>query len=153
MINNSKHQIISSNIAPNPIEVKFWLDTNSKTLKTYKDGKWEAMTGGGSNSSSGSSSNILDVTAVTTGENGPDADGWYNIPNSEWEKAKNFKNSPCSHIMIKTSELATIFSIARASHNEVDGEWSIDLLANMSDGSQMVLAFNSTYPDKVKLIQ
>lgn len=63
MINNSKHQIISSNIAPNPIEVKFWLDTNSNILKTYKDGKWEAMTGGGSSSSS-NESDVLDVTEL-----------------------------------------------------------------------------------------
>ena len=62
MINNSKHQIISSNIAPNPIEVKFWLDTNSNLLKTYKDGKWEAMTGGGN--SSDEKSNVLDLTEV-----------------------------------------------------------------------------------------
>ena len=62
MINNSKHQIISSNIAPNPIEVKFWLDTNSDTLKTYKDGKWESMTGGSSSNSN--ESDVLDVTEL-----------------------------------------------------------------------------------------
>ena len=69
MINNSKHQIISSNIAPNPIEVKFWLDTNSDTLKTYKDGKWEAMTGG----SSSSDEPMLDFTEVFMAD--PDENG------------------------------------------------------------------------------
>ena len=71
MINNSKHQIISSNIAPNPIEVKFWLDTNSDTLKTYKDGKWEAMTGGGSSNSD--EPYMLDVTEILNAE--PDKNG------------------------------------------------------------------------------
>lgn len=71
MINNNKHQIISSNIAPNPIEVKFWLDTNSDTIKTYKDGKWEAMTGGSSSNSN--ESDVLDVTELLALEPNPGA--------------------------------------------------------------------------------
>ena len=44
MINNSKHQIISSNIAPNPKEVKYWADLasnpNGGDLKYFNGTDW-----------------------------------------------------------------------------------------------------------------
>lgn len=152
MINNSKHQIISSNIAPNPIEVKFWLDTNSDTLKTYKDGKWEAMTGGSSSSSS-SNQNFLDLTSAATGEIEPDAEGWYDISTSEWEKAKNFVNSPCSHIMIKNSEHIQLMSITTAILQKMDNFWTTSVIFYIESNTQMGVLYDSEHPNKVKLAQ
>lgn len=152
MINNSKHQIISSNIAPNPIEVKFWLDTNSDTLKTYKDGKWEAMTGGGSSNSSGNQ-NFLDITSAATGEFEPDAEGWYDISTSEWEKAKNFVNSPCSHVMIKAPELMQLMSIATAISQQMDNFWMTNIIFYMESDTQMGITYDSDHPNKLKISQ
>lgn len=46
-INNNIHNIFSSNIAPNPIDVKYWADLNSDpsgmVIKVYKGGKWVAI--------------------------------------------------------------------------------------------------------------
>lgn len=46
-INNNIHNIFSSNIAPNPIDVKYWADLNSDpsgmVIKAYKGGKWVAI--------------------------------------------------------------------------------------------------------------
>lgn len=46
-INNNIHNIFSSNIAPNPIDVKYWADLNSDSsgmvIKVYKGGKWVAF--------------------------------------------------------------------------------------------------------------
>lgn len=153
MINNSKHQIISSNIAPNPIEVKFWLDTNSDTLKTYKDGKWEAMTGGGSNSSSSSSQNFLDITSAATGEIEPDAEGWYDISTSEWEKAKNFVNSPCSHVMVKAPDLIQLMSIETAVSQKMDNFWMTSVNFYIESDTQMGVIYDSEHPNKLKLLQ
>lgn len=152
MINNSKHQIISSNIAPNPIEVKFWLDTNSDTIKTYKDGKWEAMTGGGSNSSSSSNQNFLDITSAVSGEIEPDAEGYYDTSTSEWEKAKNFVNSPCSHIMIKTSEIIQLVSINTAISQKSDNYWMTSIVTYAESDTQVGFMYDSEHPNKVRVI-
>lgn len=46
-INNNRHNILSSNIAPNPMSVKYWADLaadpSGAVIKTYKDGKWTAI--------------------------------------------------------------------------------------------------------------
>lgn len=46
-INNNIHNIFSSNIAPNPKDVKYWADLNSDpsgmVIKVYKEGKWVAI--------------------------------------------------------------------------------------------------------------
>lgn len=46
-INNNTHNIFSSNIAPNPIDIKYWADLSAdpsgSVIKTYKNGKWEAI--------------------------------------------------------------------------------------------------------------
>lgn len=48
-INNNIHNIFSSNIAPNPIDVKYWADLNSDPsgmlIKVYKGGKWVVING------------------------------------------------------------------------------------------------------------
>lgn len=152
MINNSKHQIISSNIAPNPIEVKFWLDTNSDTIKTYKAGKWEAMTGGGSSGSS-SNQNFLDITSAATGEIEPDAEGWYDISTSEWEKAKNFANSPCSHLMIKTQDLIQLMSIETCVSQKMDNFWMTSITFYIESDTPMGVTYDSAHPNKLKLLQ
>lgn len=44
MINNNIHNIFSSNIAPNPLSVKYWADLSEdpsgSVIKTFKNGKW-----------------------------------------------------------------------------------------------------------------
>lgn len=44
MINNNIHNIFSSNIAPNPLSVKYWADLkedqSGSVIKTFKNGKW-----------------------------------------------------------------------------------------------------------------
>lgn len=149
MINNSKHQIISSNIAPNPIEVKFWLDTNSNTLKTYKDGKWEAMSGGGSNSSSSEDSKFLDITKILTGEIEPDEEGWYDFSETEWLKAKNSKGH-ISHVMLNTPEITQLMIILISIYQVSDGYWT--LMMNGSSGeinTGFSLTFDSDHPNKI----
>lgn len=46
-INNNVYSIFSSNVAPNPISVKYWADLSAdpsgSVIKTYKNGKWESM--------------------------------------------------------------------------------------------------------------
>lgn len=47
MINNNIHNIFSSNIAPNPLSVKYWADLkedpSGSVIKTFKNGKWESL--------------------------------------------------------------------------------------------------------------
>lgn len=151
MINNSKHQIISSNIAPNPIEVKFWLDTNSDTIKTYKDGKWEAMTGGGSNSNSSSNQNFLDITEIINGEIEPDAEGWYDMKESEWTKAKNSKNSPFTHAIVSSPEATQTSLVSTFIYTLQSGEnWAIMMYVNIGE-AQLGISLDSYHPNKIYL--
>lgn len=47
-LNNNRHNIFSSNIAPNPTSVKYWADLatdpSGAAIKTFKDGKWTTIT-------------------------------------------------------------------------------------------------------------
>lgn len=45
LVNNNKFNIVASNIAPNPMSVKYWADlsedTNGNVVKTYNGTNWE----------------------------------------------------------------------------------------------------------------
>lgn len=49
-INNNRHNILSSTIAPNPQSVKYWADLttdpNGGAIKVWDGKKWNAVTGG-----------------------------------------------------------------------------------------------------------
>lgn len=66
-INNSVHNIISSNIAPNPMSVKYWADTNEdptgSTIKCHNGVTWERIN---KPIDSGISSKIENITTVVT---------------------------------------------------------------------------------------
>lgn len=50
-INNNIHNIFASNIAPNPIQFKYWADLNEdpsgKSIKVFKNNKWVNISEGG----------------------------------------------------------------------------------------------------------